>query len=594
MFDETRRFEKAVLLQSTQEQLRDLIQNVAATVDGLRSFQTILRQKGMNLPPNALETLRLAQMRLDAHTNAITGTQIELRQLRALARTTALLSSSLDTNSVLNQVMDTVIQLTGAERGFILLKNPDTGEMEFHIARGLDREQLGREDFTISRTIINEVITSGQAVLTDNARTDPRYEGHASIVGHQLRSILAVPLQVRGETIGAVYCDNRIMVGLFKEHEMNLLRAFADHAAVAIQNARLFDAARFRLAEITEMRDLIDNIFSSIASGLITLDPHNRITAYNPAAERITAIPASEVLRQPFQNVLPELYDVIALPLERVYRDGSMEYVEMELDLLLLGRRYWNVIISPLRDPDGQSQGVAMVLDDLTEQHEREAQLAEVRRYLPPALVQNLRSEDLATLGGTEREITMLFADVRGFTSFSENLEPERLMTIINHYLSVASDAINLYEGVVEKYIGDAVNGLFNTQLNPQTDHSVRAVRAALKMKQDVLALHQVLPFEEQLEFGIGIHTGFAVLGNVGSTERREFTAIGDAIDLSKLLQENASRGEILLSETTYQQVAAYFDCEPLTPRKTKGRADLTVMYRVNGAREDVLAADNL
>src|SRR5690606_3089550 len=234
--------------------LRQLTQHIAEVIEELREFQTTLRQKGMNLPPHTLEILRLAQMRLDGHSNGITSGQIELRQLRALAGTTALINSTLDTDSVLNQVMDTVIQLTGAERGFLLLKNESTGEMEFRIARGLDREQLGREDFTVSRTIINEVISSGKPVRTDNAINDPRYEGHDSIVGHQFRSILSVPLTVRGEIIGVVYCDNRILVGLFREHEMNLLRAFADQAAVAIQNARLFDAARARLAEITEMR----------------------------------------------------------------------------------------------------------------------------------------------------------------------------------------------------------------------------------------------------------------------------------------------------------------------------------------------------
>jgi adenylate cyclase len=175
---------------------------------------------------------------------------------------------------------------------------------------------------------------------------------------------------------------------------------------------------------------------------------------------------------------------------------------------------------------------------------------------------------------------------VRGFTSFSEKLEPEVLMLIINQYLSVASDAINLYEGVVDKYVGDAVTGLFNTQLNPQTDHALRAVRAALSMKYDVLALHDVLPPEQRLLFGIGIHTGHAVLGNVGSPERREFAAIGDALEFSKLLQENAGKGEIMLSDVTYQQVKDYFDCEALTPGKLKGRTDFTVMYRVNGVKK--------
>jgi adenylate cyclase len=179
-----------------------------------------------------------------------------------------------------------------------------------------------------------------------------------------------------------------------------------------------------------------------------------------------------------------------------------------------------------------------------------------------------------------------VFADVRGFTAFSEQLEPEVLMEIINKYLSVASDSINLFEGVVDKYMGDAATGLFNTQLNPHPDHALRGVRAAMSMVYDTQALHEVLPEAHRLYYGIGIHTGKAILGNVGGQDRREFAAVGDAIEVSKLLQENAHRGEIILSAATYEQIKHDFDCEALTPRKTKGRDDLKVMYKLIGRKQ--------
>ena len=146
--------------------------------------------------------------------------------------------------------------------------------------------------------------------------------------------------------------------------------------------------------------------------------------------------------------------------------------------------RVWNIVMSPLRDAGEQVTASVLVLDDLTEQHEREAQLAHVRRYLPLALVENIRSEDLSMLGGQEREITVLFADVRGFTTFSEQLEPERLMEIINKYLSVASDAVNLYEGVVDKYMGDAVTGL--VQYAAERARGSRAAGGALGAEHDL------------------------------------------------------------------------------------------------------------
>jgi adenylate cyclase len=225
------------------------------------------------------------------------------------------------------------------------------------------------------------------------------------------------------------------------------------------------------------------------------------------------------------------------------------------------------------------------VLDDLTETRQREEQLKTVRRYLPLALVDNIRSADLTAMGGQEREISVLFADIRGFTRFSEELEPEALMGVINSYLSAASDAVNLYEGVVDKYLGDAITGLFNTPLNPQADHAARAVRAAIRLVKEIDVLHERLPAEQQLYFGIGIHTGGAVLGNVGGAERREFTAIGEAVDVGKLLQENAGRGEIVVSEATYRLVEDDFDFEPITPTKTRAGIDLRVIYRLMGRK---------
>jgi len=196
-----------------------------------------------------------------------------------------------------------------------------------------------------------------------------------------------------------------------------------------------------------------------------------------------------------------------------------------------------------------------------------------------------LAKVDFSTLGGQERLVTVVSADVRGFSTFSEQLEPEVLMEVINKYLSVASEAINLQEGIVDKYLGDCVTGLFNTQLNEQDDHVMRAVRSALAMFYDVRALHEVLPEAQRLNFGIGIHTGMSVLGNMGSADRREFTALGDAMDLSKLLQENAGPAEIMLSEATYELVKDQFDAEALTPRKVKGDTHLTVMYKLIGRK---------
>jgi len=156
-------------------------------------------------------------------------------------------------------------------------------------------------------------------------------------------------------------------------------------------------------------------------------------------------------------------------------------------------------------------------------------------------------------------------------------------MAIINRYLEVASDAIHLYEGIIDKYMGDAVVGLYNTQLNPQEDdHALRAIRAAMGMVYDVKALHDLMPPGARLWYGIGIDTGLAVLGNVGSEERKEFTALGYPVAHAKQLQEAAERGEIIISEATYQRVRDRIDVEPVQ-RPFRSDARPHTVYRVLG-----------
>ncbi|MCC6616210.1 MAG: GAF domain-containing protein [Anaerolineae bacterium] len=566
--------------QSAQEELRQLVHLADQSIAMLRTQQDLLRQQGMNVPSSVMSAANAVAMTLTGLTTAISGSQIELRQLRALAETTALMTSTLDVNDVLNNVIDTVISLTGAERGFVMLKD-ETGKLDVRVARDFDRATLDSSEFSVSSTIINQVVETGEAVLTDNAGDDPRFHQQHSIMRGAFRSILAVPLYAGSEVIGVVYCDNRILAGVFNQYELNLLRAFADQAAVALQNARLFDAVRAQLGEIARIRDLMANVFASIISGVITLDLQANILSLNAAAEQMIGVTAAQVTGVSLWQVLNTPDAAFREKLAHVQSARTVERLDTQIDIVSLGQRDWKITMSPLQNTDGTLQGVAMVLDDLTELKRREEQLTTVRRYLPLALVDNIRSVDLAGFGGQEREITAFFADVRGFTEFGERLEPELLMQIINRYLGAASDAINRYQGVVDKYIGDAVTGLFNTPLNPQLDHARRAVRAALRTIRAVSALHEHLDAPFHLQFGIGIHTGNAILGNVGSAERREFAAIGDAIDTSKWLQEIAQPGEILLSEATYTLVEDDFICESVPPRAGAAPDEWPAVYRV-------------
>jgi GAF domain-containing protein len=204
----------------------------------------------------------------------------------ALADISQVVNSSLQLDDVLRIVMDTIIRLTGAERGFLML-NDSQGELTIHIARNWEQESLDPSDTDLSRTVVNQVLAEEQPILTTNALQDPRFDAQESVISLSLRSILCVPLILKETIIGVIYADNRLREGLFTETQKNLLATFANQAAVAIENARLFGSVRRTLSEVTELKNLMDDVFASIASGVITTDLNQRITLTNSVAEDI-------------------------------------------------------------------------------------------------------------------------------------------------------------------------------------------------------------------------------------------------------------------------------------------------------------------
>ncbi len=551
----------------------------------LQAQRDLLQQRGMFLPSEALSGLQNVYDELLQITTQLDDENVEVQQLRALARTTELINSTLDLDLVLNDVIDTVIELTGAERGYIILKNAENGEMEFRVARNAQQRSLAPGEVLVSRSVVARVEQTQQLVVAMDASSDTELNHAVSVVDMVLRSILCVPLLRKGELTGMIYADNRMKPGLFGEREQALVQAFANQAAVAIENARLFESVRAGLAEITAVKNLMDNVFASIASGVITTDADDQITTFNAAAAQILGIPLEEGLNKSLWDVLPDLYEGFEKLLRKVQERKVEEEIEVDPILDARGQISLTMRLSPLKGDDQDRPGVAIVLNDVTELKMRNAQLSTIKRYLPPAMVDNIRVLDRSKFAGEAREVSIISCDVRGFTTFSESLPPEELMEVINQYLTVSSDAIHMGEGIIDKFMGDAVVGIYNTQLNPQEDHALRAVRAAMVMVQDVNALHDQLPPKYRLFYGIGVHTGTAILGNVGSPSRKEFTAIGESVQLAKLLQENALGGEVIISQATYDIVKAYFTVEPISPRKLKDRLDEMQLYLLTGLR---------
>ncbi|NWF70283.1 MAG: GAF domain-containing protein [Chloroflexi bacterium] len=217
-------------------------------VASLRSQQELLKRRGIGMPPGVLETLTMVSTRLRTLRDQVERERMELEQLRALAQVSTLVNSSLDLDTVLNTLMDSVIKLTGAERGYILLNDPNTQEIAFRVSRSVEILPGANED--ISTTVVKQVIASGEAVLTDNAVDDPRMRSNKSVMSFGMRSILCVPIKRKNEIEGAIYLSNILMTGVFEDFEVKVLMLFADQAAIAIDNAQAFGKVKQELQQL--------------------------------------------------------------------------------------------------------------------------------------------------------------------------------------------------------------------------------------------------------------------------------------------------------------------------------------------------------
>ncbi len=225
---------------SSLDQLDTARQLAEEVLEQLERQYKVLARDGVTLPGEIFTGLGELSNSLEQIKANMIEQERELQRLYALADVGQMINSSLDLTTVLNEVMDTIISLTEAERGFLMLCNA-TGSLDLRIARNMDKETLNQEEIEISRTIAHQVANSGTAILTTNAEEDPRFGKQHSVLLHHFRSILCVPLKVKGEVTGVIYADNRVRSGVFTHRDLKILTAFADQAAVAIENARLFD-----------------------------------------------------------------------------------------------------------------------------------------------------------------------------------------------------------------------------------------------------------------------------------------------------------------------------------------------------------------
>ena len=349
-----------------------------------------------------------------------------------------------------------------------------------------------------------------------------------------------------------------------KNQELNALnqRLLAHEKALTLETQ---EAARSLMAANEFNRRIIE----SLSSGLMVVQTSTQnVTFYSSRMEEILGIPTENVIGK---HVSVGLAGIEGLPLkeciETVRALGRLPVSKFRVRLPNGRWRAMHVRAQRMYDENGQPEGTVVIADDVTE---RELLVDSFSRYVSRDLVQRLiaRGEGMG-LEGERRTCTILFADVRGFTSLAEKLSPEELHALLNEYFRVVIGAIVDRGGFIDKFVGDKVMALFMGG-----DGAVGALDAA----QDIQAGLETLSRDRQaagrlpIEVGIGVNTGEVMLGNVGTEERMDFTAIGDAVNVADRLQSLARAGEVIAGQETARAAAARHKLEDRGETTVKGR----------------------
>ncbi|MCC5613919.1 GAF domain-containing protein [Nostoc sp. CHAB 5836] len=252
-----------------------------------------------------------------------------------------------------------------------------------------------------------------------------------------------------------------------------------------------------------------------------------------------------------------------------------------------------NLTVNPLTNPEGDVRGGLVVLEDISQEKRMRTTMS---RYLTPHVAEQVMAlgED-GLMVGERKEVTILFSDIRGYTTLTENLGASEVVSLLNQYFETMVEAVFNYEGTLDKFIGDALMAVFGAPLPLTENHAWRAVQSALDMRSRLEEFNQrqIIQTQPQIHIGIGISSGDVVSGNIGSRKRMDYTVIGDSVNLSSRLEAVTKEYgcDILLSEFTYQLCSDRIWVRQLDKIRVKGKHQAVNIYELIGDRNTPLDA---
>jgi class 3 adenylate cyclase len=562
---------------------------------------------------------------------APTSRDQDLSAVAAVGRVLAAIAgSAFELEPALTQVAAEAAALCRADMSFVFLRDGDL--FRFAAASGGTPEHWAYErehPESINRTsIVGRVALTDGPVQIEDVAADPEYGAAAYRIGGN-RTLLGVPIRTADGLIGA-FGLGRTRVEPFSDEEIELVTVFADQAGIAIRLARLLAETH----EALEREGAVGEVLQSISRSTFNLD--QVLQTVIDSATRLSHADEGNIQRKELgrfrlaawtAGVPPEFRAIIG---GQVFEPGRgsltgralMDRRPAQIVDVLADREYslpeaqrasgmrtalgvpllrdgapigvlivWRLKVQPFTDQEiallttfADQAALAIANVELFETVER--QRTELARFAPQVAGLLTSPEGQQLLAGHRREITALFADLRGFTAFAEKAEPEEVLGVLREYHNAVGALAVANGGTVEHFAGDGLMVFFNDP-QPVADHQLAAVRTACEMRDrfgDLSTGWRKRGYE--LGLGIGIAAGFATLGRIGFEGRYDYGAIGNSVILASRLSGAAAAGQILVSQRVLAAIEDRVDADPVPDLDLKGFSQATVAYAVHQLRD--------
>jgi adenylate cyclase len=462
--------------------------------------------------------------------------------LRNLLEVNTAITSDLQLPTLLQKILAANSRIIRADRSSLFFKDDDKSELASLVAEGAE----GQLRVDVGRGFTGYVFATGATLNVPDAYADERFNRQVDDEsGYRTKSVLTVPITARdGRRIGVMQALNRLDGQAFTDDDAARMSAFGAQAAIAIENARLF-------TEAFSARSFDESILRSMRGGVMALDLDWRITKLNAAAGEILGAGPTLLTGLDARALLGAHNPWLIEEISSVARGGDSKLL-LDVDLVTARERpsSVNLSITPLESDSGRV-GALLVIEDISEGKRLQGAM---RRFMTQEVVDQVLAQDDGSLFGSSCQASVLFADIRGFTTMAEELSARETVETLNELFTEFYEAIANNRGVLDKYIGDAVMAVFGAPIAGDDDPQ-NALRAGMQMIQvlDVINGRREQRGAAPMRIGIGIATGEVVAGTIGSPKRMDYTVIGDSVNLAARLQDLTKEYgvEILIDEAT-------------------------------------------